>query len=158
MFSRVKVQGRRAHAIGSTPRVRVLYVEDEDINWEIAQHELDEEFALSRAASAREAFARIAEVRYDTILIDIQLCGSDIDGIQVARLLRGQDIARRPAYAAGVSARSTPIIFVTGYTARYPREELLAAGGDDMIPKPVDFAHLSSIMKRFASAGRVARH
>jgi CheY-like chemotaxis protein len=88
-FSRFTVPARNARSQGDTPRRSVLYVEDEDINWEIAQHELEEEFALSRAIDAREAFRMLSQRSYDVILLDIQLCGSDIDGIQIARLLKG---------------------------------------------------------------------
>lgn len=147
-FSRFRLppRGHRVHDDKSRPRV--LYVEDEDINWEIAQHELEERFLLWRAISARDAFRLISQNTYDLILLDIQLSGSDIDGIKVARLLKNQRVDNPPDYAIGIRAERTPIIFVTGYTARYPREELLAAGGEDVIAKPVDFTRLSFAMDR----------
>jgi len=157
-FSRFTVPVRSSRAQGDTQRLSVLYVEDEDINWEIAQHELEEEFKLSRAIDAREAFRLISRHPYDAILIDIQLCGSDIDGIQIARLLKGRCLDAPPAYATGVHAMSTPLIFVTGYTARYSREDLLRAGGEDVIAKPVDFARLSHLMTRIVERGVAARH
>src|SRR5690348_3689808 len=147
-FSRFTLPARKLRAQGDSPRRCVLYVEDEDLNWEIAQHELEEDFELSRARDAREAFLLLAQRTYDVILLDIQLCGSDIDGIQIARLLKGLSTDAPPEYAAGVHAMNTPIIFVTGYTARYPREELVTAGGLDMIAKPVDFARLSVLLSR----------
>jgi len=147
-FSRFKPSPPKLHVRDERSKPRVLYVEDEDINWEIAQHELSDKYELSRAMTAREAFGLISLNTYDLILLDIQLSGSDIDGIKVARLLKGQPVADPPAYSRGVRAEETPIIFVTGYTARYPREELIAAGGAEMIAKPVDFTRLPLVMAR----------
>jgi CheY-like chemotaxis protein len=157
-FSRFTAPSRSSRTQGDTQRLSVLYVEDEDINWEIAQHELEEEFNLSRAIDAREAFRLISQHPYDVILLDIQLCGSDIDGIQIARLLKDRYPDAPPEYAAGIHAISTPLIFVTGYTARYSREDLLSSGGEDVIAKPVDFARLSHLMSRFVERGVAARH
>lgn len=134
-------------------RPRVLYVEDEDVNWEITEHELERRFLISRARSAHEAFALLAESTYHLILLDLQLSGSDIDGIAVARLLKGRYVGSPPPYAVGIRAESTPIIFVTAYTARYSKEELLEAGGDDLISKPVNFTHLSLAVARVWARG-----
>ena len=60
-----------------------------------------------------------------------------------------------PDYAAGIRAVSTPIIFVTAYTARYSKAELLEAGGDDLIPKPVNFTHLSLAVARVWARGSI---
>jgi CheY-like chemotaxis protein len=134
-------------------RPRVLYVEDEDVNWEITENELERRFDLSRARSAREAFTLLSQDAYHLILLDLQLSGSDIDGIAVARLLKGRYIGAPPHYAVGIRAVGTPIIFVTAYTARYSKEELLEAGGDDLIPKPVNFTHLSLAVARVWARG-----
>lgn len=134
-------------------RPRVLYVEDEDINWEITEHELDRRFDISRASTAHEAFSLLSENAYHLILLDLQLAGSDIDGIAIARLLKGRYVGAPPSYAVGIRAESTPIIFVTAYTARYSKEELLEAGGDDLITKPVNFTHLSLAVARVWARG-----
>lgn len=153
-FSRFKPPRRRPpdpEALSERPRV--LYVEDEDINWEIAQHELEGRFDITRATSPREAFALLARQRFHLILLDIQLSGSDIDGVAMAKLLKGRYPGPTPDYAFGVRAENTPIIFVTAYTTLYPRDKALAAGGDDIIAKPVDFTRLSLAVARVWGRG-----
>jgi len=134
-------------------RPRVLYVEDEDVNWEIAENALEGRYDLSRARSAQEAFSLLANNAYHLILLDLQLSGSDIDGLTIARLLKGRYTSDRPDYAIGIRLETTPIIFVTAYTALYTKEQLLEAGGDDMITKPVNFTQLSLAVARVWARG-----
>lgn len=136
-------------AVPDTARQRILYVEDEDINYEVTQRELEERFELVRARTAGEAFTLLRSQSFDLILMDIQLSRSALDGLTAARILKAREPeAKHPAYTHGVRALHTPIVFVTAYTARYSREELLAAGGDELIAKPVNFVRLSLVMTR----------
>lgn len=156
-FSRYKPRTRSfLSEFPAQSRPRVLYVEDEDVNWEIAEHALEGRFALDRARSAREAFSMLMENSYHLILLDLQLSGSDIDGLSIARLLKGRYTNDRPEYAVGVRLESTPIIFVTAYTALYTKEQLLEAGGDDMVSKPVNFTQLSLAIARVWARGPAA--
>ena len=121
----------------------LLYVEDEDTNWEVAEVTLRDRYTLSRAKTAREALQLLSQNSYDAILMDIQLSGSELNGIQLTQLLRGKFAGTIPLSAQSLGNKNTPVIFVTAYNARYSKEELMAAGGDDMIPKPVDFTRLA---------------
>jgi CheY-like chemotaxis protein len=138
-------------------RPRILYIEDEDINWEVAESELEPRFHIEWARNARDAFWRISQNVYHMILMDIQLSRSEIDGLEIARILK-----RRPAktiipeYAHGIEALDTPIVFVTAYTARYSRDDILEAGGEDLIAKPVNFTLLSLILARVWGRGRAS--
>ena len=130
------------------PREHILYVEDEDINWEIAYKRLSEKYNLERACNAQEAFQKIHDNHYDLVLMDIQLANSDFDGIACTKILRNRYTGVVPAYAADLYKKAPPIVFVTAYTARYTKEELKSYGADEMIAKPVDFIHLSLAMSR----------
>ncbi|HEX9785178.1 MAG TPA: response regulator [Opitutaceae bacterium] len=68
--------------------------------------------------------------RPDVILLDLRLPG--INGLEVTRALR-----RDPRTCA------TPIVAVTSYPEQYLRDELLAAGCDAYLVKPVDTRELS---------------
>lgn len=130
-------------------RPQVLYVEDEDLNYEITAHELEERFLLTRARDARQAFEILREQTFHLILMDIQLSGSAFDGITATRLLKGRlHDGEYPKWAQGVRAMGTPIVFVTAYASRYGHDELLAAGGEDLVTKPVNFTRLSLIIAR----------
>ena len=59
----------------------LLYVEDDDDNWRVAQLRLSEGYELIRARNAAEA-CRALEYRgaeLSAILMDIELRGSDLD-------------------------------------------------------------------------------
>lgn len=129
----------------------VLYVEDEDVNWEVAEFSLRAKFNLTRARTAEEAFNILRSKRFNLILMDIQLMGSELNGIEITEILRGRYTKIIPDYAEGVTAEDTKIIFVTAYSARYGKEELKASGGDDLMTKPVDFTRLSLVMSRMVA-------
>jgi CheY-like chemotaxis protein len=130
-------------------RGRILYVEDEDQNWLAAQLRLRKSYDLIRAKSDREACAAVIEHgnKLTAILMDIQLTGSALDGITLTRLFRGKlDTSGLPPYAQAVPALDVPILIVTAYGALYSETELIAAGGDRFISKPVDFVQLTSAL------------
>ncbi len=129
----------------------ILYVEDEDANWEVTLLALRDKYTLRRAADARLAFEMLRAYAFDIILMDIQLSGSDLDGIEITQALRGTYTGRLPAYARGFTLPTIPIIFVTAYSARYVKDELLRAGGNDMISKPVSMVSLSLAITRLVA-------
>ena len=137
-LQRLRAQDKRP---SNEPKPRVLYIEDEDPNWEVTEFMLRAQYELVRAVNAREAFARLRSSKFDLILMDIQLQGSELDGIQITQILKGRYGRPVPAYAQGTVA-DCPILFVTAYEARYQRQELIDAGGDEMITKPVDRTRL----------------
>lgn len=131
---------------------RILYVEDEDANWEVTQLSLRGKFRLQRARNAREAFTLIATETFDLILMDIQLGGSELNGIEICQCLTGQVVDSQPEYARDIRA-TCPIVFVTAYSALYTRDELLASGGKELVVKPVDFTHLLLVISRLMVQG-----
>ena len=133
---------------GQSERKLVLYVEDEDVNWEVTEFSLRSEYELVRAMTAKEAFEAIKRQSFDIILMDIQLSGSAMNGIEITRALKGLHEGPLPDFAQGIQAPDSTIIFVTAYSARYSKEELSSAGGDDLITKPVDFTRLSLVLSR----------
>jgi two-component system sensor histidine kinase/response regulator len=127
-------------------RELVLYVEDDDDNWRVADLRLSDNYEILRAPNAREA-CRLLQQRgteFAAILMDVELRGSDLNGIEITQLLRGKLVkSAMPDYAKSTPVLSTPIIFVTAHGAKYSDAHLLLAGGDKVIPKPVDFAVVS---------------
>ena len=124
----------------------ILYVEDEEDNRNIAAMRLGERYALLFATNDREACECIAanHGRLSAILMDIQLKGSQLDGIQIVKLCRGTLPAdAKPAYAQAAPVVKTPILFVTAFAERYSEADLLGAGGDCVITKPVEFGQLT---------------
>lgn len=124
----------------------VVYVEDEEDNWIVTELQLRRRFQLSWAKDDRAAceLLRQAPRPPHAILMDIQLCGAGMDGLQLTRALRGMVPQEQlPEYARGLAPLPVPIIFVTAYGARYSEADVQASGGCSVIHKPVDFVALS---------------
>ncbi len=133
---------------------KILYVEDEDANWQVTELHLRGKYELKRAVNSAEALAAIEREHFDLILLDIQLSGSELDGIQICHAIRA---GLRPGIPRRESIMKTPIVFVTAYSARYDKPALIETGGDDVVTKPVDYTRLllvsSRLLVRSARAG-----
>jgi CheY-like chemotaxis protein len=134
---RDRSSGRRRH--------RVLYVEDNDDNWSVIELRLGASYELLRAASDREACEILSQpLDLYAILMDVELAGSKLNGVQLTQLIRGKLPEReRPAYAANVPKLDVPVLFVTAYAASYAHARLIEAGADSVLAKPIDFTRLN---------------
>ncbi len=133
----------------SQPRKKVLYVEDEEANLDVARICLEKKYELLLARNDREACEILTKYGDEIaiILMDIELKNSKLDGIQLTKLVRGKlDRDTLPEYARSVPVLKTPAIFVTAYGDKYKAPSIKEAGGDRMIPKPVDFVELEMAM------------
>lgn len=126
----------------------ILYVEDDDTNADLAQAALSEKYRVMRARTSKEAFRFLSEHNFDLILMDIELSGSNLNGIEITQVLKKIPDAPQAIFSKPIELGGTPIIFVTAYSARYTKKELMSAGGDDLVTKPVDFTRLSLAMSR----------
>ena len=126
-------------------RPRVLYVEDNDDNWRVAELRVSRSYNLVHAGTDRAACEMLCQPgKLYAVLMDIELRGSILNGIQLTQLIRGKLPARTlPDYAQRVLASSVPVVIVTAYGERHSRAELIAAGANDVVLKPVDFTRLN---------------
>ena len=105
---------------------RVLLVEDEPVNQEIACLLLEDvDLQVDVANDGVEAVERASQARYDLILMDMQM--PRLDGLQATRLIR-----HLPDY------ERTPIVAMTANAFAEDKERCLAAGMSDFIAKPVN--------------------
>ena len=105
---------------------RILLVEDEPINQEVAVDILNElGVTVDSASNGAEAIHLTQQQHYDLILMDIRMPG--MDGLTATRLIRG-----RP------HGGDVPIIALTANNFAADRSECLAAGMDDFVAKPFD--------------------
>jgi CheY-like chemotaxis protein len=72
---------------------------------------------------------------YDVLLLDVLM--PEMDGLTAARRIREQAVVDRP-YIVGVTANAL----------QGDREECLAAGMDDYLPKPIRFEELVAALRR----------
>ena len=132
----------------AAPTNLVLYVEDEPSNWEVTELRLRKKFKLLWARTDTEACALMRQYgpQLHAILMDVQLKGSQLDGLALTRLARGQNIGPLPEFAQGVPKLDCPIFFVTAYGNLHSPDQMREAGGDSHVPKPVDFLKLSLLL------------
>lgn len=125
--------------------LRVLLVEDNDLNAEIAQFTLDRAGAIVTHAkdgeSAVETFAASAPHEYDVVLMDIMMPG--IDGLEATRRIRALDRE---------DAATTPIIAVSANAFADDRKLSREAGMNAHLSKPVSAQELVEALAHLAAA------
>ncbi len=124
-----------------TKRVfRVLLAEDVKLNQMLTQKLLARSgFQIDVVDNGLEAVEAVQRTDYDVILMDVQMPG--IDGIEATRRIRSL-----PFPKSGV-----PIIALTAQAAVNTEGELIAAGMDDYISKPINFDILFSKLSALAA-------
>ncbi len=125
------------------PRTRILLVEDVPANQMIVATVLRREgHMVDVASSGLEALAMVASRAYDLVFLDIFMPG--IDGLETARRIR----------AMPGQALNLPLIALTANVSPMNRADYLAAGMNDLVPKPVERTALLSVLARYVWFGR----
>jgi two-component system sensor histidine kinase/response regulator len=129
-------------ARGPRPGLRVLLVEDNVYNQQVAKRMLEHlGCRVDIASGGREAITLWARSFPDLVLMDCQM--PEVDGYEATAEIRRLE---RPP-------RRTPIIALTGNAMAGDMERCKAAGMDDYVPKPVGLQELREALGRWAPAG-----
>ena len=128
------------------PGRRILLVEDEPINREIAEQILAEAgLSVETAEDGKQAVDLVRRNNYDLILMDVQM--PTLDGLAATRQIR-----------ALPNGRQVPVIAMTANAYAEDRALCLAAGMDDFITKPASpellFATVLSWLEKADPEGR----
>ena len=118
---------------------RILLVEDNDMNQQIAVELLRSEGAMTIVAgNGREAIDRLEEAgaRYDMVLMDIQM--PEMDGYEATRRIRTKK------RFAGL-----PIIAMTAHALVEEQQKAAAVGMNGYISKPIDPDAMFETLRRF---------
>ena len=120
---------------------KILLVEDNEINMEIAQFYLEEAGAkVEKAWNGQEAVALFSQNpagSFDAILMDVMM--PVMDGMEATQRIR--DLKRE-------DAASIPIIAMTAQTTADIRETCRKAGMDDYIAKPIREEELAKVIRK----------
>ncbi len=120
--------------------LRILVVEDNEINQLVLRDWLSDLGHLAICApNGRKAIELLAQGRFDLVFMDAQM--PEMDGIEATRIIR-------QAPPPGVDPAVT-IVALTAYALKGDRERFLAAGMDDYLSKPIDFAELRRVLEEF---------
>ena len=133
----------QASALASLAGARVLLVEDNALNQELALELLGQAgLTVVVAENGREALAVLArDADFDGILMDCQM--PVMDGFEATRAIRAE-----PRLAA------LPVLAMTANAMAGDRERVLAAGMNDHISKPIDLDNMFATMARWIKPSR----
>lgn len=122
------------------PSASVLLVDDNPANLQLASELLRGlNTQVVQASNGLQAIEACQQQKFDVVFMDIQMPG--MDGFEATRRIREleKDMQR------------TPIIALTAHSLTEQKAELLIAGMDDCISKPVSESQLAHIINRWAA-------
>ncbi len=127
--------------------VRILLVEDNEVNQQVATELLESEGAIVQLANhGGEALRILTEGEqpppFDIVFMDLQMPG--MDGFTATKLLR-----------ANPGLRSLPIIAMTAHALVEERQRCLEAGMNDHVSKPIDPDALFATLMRWVKPREV---
>ncbi len=118
-------------------RTRLLLVEDNVLNQEIAQTVLEAMgYCIEVACNGQEAVLAVQQHTYDLILMDQEM--PVLDGASATRQIR----------ALNHPMRNVPIVAMTAHVLPDQVASLRQAGADDHVGKPFDRKHLHAVIER----------
>jgi two-component system cell cycle response regulator DivK len=121
----------------------ILAIEDNRDNMELFAWILEDEgYAFEGVGSAEEGLASLEQGSFDLVLMDIALPG--IDGKEATRRIRA-----KPEFVR------LPVIAVTAYVSKGETEEIIAAGVNTVVPKPIEHARLIQAIESTLLGGPV---
>ena len=123
--------------------VRVLLVEDNEVNQELAVALLERVgIQVTLASDGRQALSCLKTGTFDCVLMDCQM--PEMDGYTATRLMRQQ-----PEWSR------LPVIAMTANAMAGEREKVLEAGMNDHVPKPVPVGELYRKIAVWTGRGQV---
>ena len=127
------------------PEVRILIVDDNEMNLEVESRLLeDTDMAIDKALSGKEALEKCNQVHYDAIFMDHLMPG--MDGIECLKHMREQE---------GGLNRNTPVIILTANAGSENRELYNQAGFDGYLVKPVSSESMEDTLIRHISREKI---
>jgi CheY-like chemotaxis protein len=122
--------------------MKVLVIEDDPTDLKLMMAVLTMSgHVVCGITSAEEAAEAIAKERPDVILLDLKL--PRMDGLALAHQLKGNALSS-----------SIPITAITAYPDHYHRDDIVAAGCNACIAKPIDTRKLSMQLEQ-AAGGKI---
>ena len=128
---------------------RILVVDDNFVNLKVIRKSLEcYGLDVTTVDSGEKSIEICGNEDFDIVIMDQMMPG--MDGIEAMRRIRKLS----PRYAHGGTCK---IIALTANAVKGAREELLAAGFDEYVKKPIEFEHLEDVLCRFIPAEKITR-
>jgi len=136
----VRPEARKASSL------RILVADDNAVNVKVVTSLLSRLGHLSQVATnGVEVLAAMDRQPFDLVFLDIQM--PEMDGLEAARRIRGQDHLRERPW----------LVALTANAMSSDRDECLAAGMNDHVAKPIGLKQLAAALER-AEAGLQDSH
>lgn len=121
---------------------KILLLEDDrDLNVSISKYLQTNGFSVTGCLNADDAFNELLKTRFDLIVSDIMLPGTD--GIEFTESVRAE-------------SRDMPIIFISARDDYFTKKKGFRAGIDDYMVKPVDLEELLWRINALLRRARIA--
>lgn len=128
--SRVRRTGTGNEKLHQIKGAKLLLVEDNHINQQIAKETLEQEgFEVSIASDGRDAVQKIRTGYFDAVLMDLEM--PIMDGYEATRIIRSE-----------AQFSDLPIIAMTAHAMNDVREKCLHIGMNGYVTKPIDVDEL----------------
>ena len=137
----VEIKQEQVEGLDSIHGARVLLVEDNEINRQVAQEILESAgLVVETAADGQQALDAVEAENYHAVLMDVQM--PVMDGYAASQAIRKDS-----------RFDDLPIIAMTANALSGDQEKALAAGMNDHVPKPIDPALLFASLVRWIKPG-----
>lgn len=113
-------------------------MEDNVSNYFLLASILRKNYELQHAENGKEGVEMYRSWNPDLILMDVRM--PVMDGLTATALIRKQD-------------KEIPIIITTAFAFEQDKVNALQAGGSDFLPKPINSAHLKSLIAKWTVNG-----
>lgn len=118
--------------------IRVLVVEDNEMNQSLVAHLLQQQqIGFDIAPNGQNAIEKIKEVNYDLILMDIQM--PVMDGYATTKIIRSQ------------LKNNVPIVAITAHAFELEKEKCLGCGMNDYLSKPLRPEEMNRVIEKYVS-------
>ncbi|NTV50303.1 MAG: response regulator [Geobacteraceae bacterium] len=134
-----KVSIRRVDVAGGPP-IRILLTDDDPIARKIVPNLLKTHgYLVDVAADGKEALQLLEENDYALVLLDCMM--PEMSGYEVTVIIRNP--------ASNVRNHNIPVIALTGNAMQQDRDECIAAGMNDHLPKPLILNDLLAVLEKW---------
>ncbi len=155
-LSQITQRNEEAEALALIKGAKILLVEDNEINQQVAKEILEGAgLVVSLADDGQQAVDLVKENQYDVVLMDIQM--PVMDGYQATRKIREWETEvreqktedRKEDSALSPQRSALPIIAMTAHAMAGDEEKSLQAGMNGHVTKPIDPDQLFATLQKW---------
>lgn len=131
----------------TAPQARILLVDDNEINQEVAKALMEPfEMKIDLASDGRQALDMVQKNHYDLVFMDHFM--PVMDGVEAVKRIRS---------LPGEHYQRLPVIALTADAVQGVQEEFLAAGMNDFASKPIEMQDVSRVLRRWLPKEKLRR-